>query len=250
MQQPRETKPSSQSKRLLILRGAPGAGKSTAARALEMQQISEGKTCGVCSADSYFIDELTGKYTFNAGGLGSAHAFCLDTCMAFMESETDLIIIDNTNIMPREYEKYLHGAAKRGYGVEQWLLRGKFESIHNVPAEIVECKRAALKVDRFIVEYKGPQTKICEEMDTVAVVWARKAREICKQSQPKPAATAGAPQQRYAAAARPLVLGEEKPQVVLPPFGQGGKRYGLLAAPLMQESDMSPTRTNISDPKH
>ena len=56
---------------LVLVRGIPGAGKTTFA-----EKLAWPLGAPVYSADDYFMKD--GKYIFNVAGLGAAHAQCLE----------------------------------------------------------------------------------------------------------------------------------------------------------------------------
>ena len=66
---------------LLIIRGAPGAGKSTIARALINSVLFD----AYVEADSYFMRD--GKYEFSISHIGEAHDYCFNEAkeLAFKE---------------------------------------------------------------------------------------------------------------------------------------------------------------------
>ncbi len=95
-----------------ILRGLPGAGKSTLARSLAVQARHHGRNVQICSADSYF-DQIRRK--FDAARLGEAHDACRAAFRAAIEAK-DFVVIDNTNSTLKEYAYYKRIAKKKGYG--------------------------------------------------------------------------------------------------------------------------------------
>jgi len=137
-------------KKLLILRGIPGSGKSTYANTRTDAAIQEGyMSTTVCSADNYFVrpDKV---YDFNGKKIKNAHAWCRGKVYAAMKGDTwgpsDLIVLDNTNTRHWEYKAYVELAEKHGYEVEIQVI-GKFDAetvqlyaernTHGVPVEKV-----------------------------------------------------------------------------------------------------------------
>jgi NEDD4-binding protein 2 len=112
-----------------IMRGAPGAGKST--------YIKEHlPTAKVASADKFF--ELKGSYNFNASKLPEAHKWCMQYFLACIDDKEPLIVVDNTNIRHWEFSGYVQVAQARGYDVE--IIRmdtpgivAAARNIHGVP---------------------------------------------------------------------------------------------------------------------
>jgi predicted kinase len=104
-------------RKLVVLRGLPGSGKSTVAKQLGGL---------VCSADDYFMRD--GEYKFDPFLLGKAHKDCRDTVELAMYNDHQLIVLDNTNTQKWEYEAYLDLAKIYGYEVEIKVVGGLSDS--------------------------------------------------------------------------------------------------------------------------
>lgn len=94
-------------KRVIIMRGLPGSGKSTKAR-------SYGGT--IVSADDYFMSG--GEYRFDPAKIGAAHADCKRKFEEALKRGDSIIVVDNTNTMSWEYQPYADMAKRYGYEVE------------------------------------------------------------------------------------------------------------------------------------
>lgn len=94
-------------KQMVIMRGLPGAGKSTRIK-------SKYPNATICSADHYFIDN-TGTYNFNPTKLKSAHDACYAKAEKAVWESAPLIVIDNTNTQKWEFQKYVDLARQGGY---------------------------------------------------------------------------------------------------------------------------------------
>ena len=128
-------------KTLIILRGLPGAGKTTIVKYLEEKA---GQEATVCSADHYFYfgkEHTPENYKFDRALLDKAHGFCKYHCIKAIEENKELIVIDNTNIKLRDFKLYALLGAEAGYTVISHAIVGmsaedSFKlNVHNVPIE-------------------------------------------------------------------------------------------------------------------
>ena len=105
-------------KKLIIMRGWPGSGKSFLAKKISEQYINS----SICSADHYHI--INGEYKFNYKKIGDSHKYCFALASFIMSDsilehrEKCVVIIDNTNIKRSEYKPYLILADKLGFETE------------------------------------------------------------------------------------------------------------------------------------
>jgi predicted kinase len=113
-------------KELILLRGLPGAGKSTLATLLGGKYVE---------ADMYFIDEVTGEYKFNQRDLPKAHNWCKWNVSDWMENEHELIVVANTFTQEWEFKEYHELAKQHGYRVHSLIVENRHgnKSVHNVP---------------------------------------------------------------------------------------------------------------------
>lgn len=121
-------------KTLIILRGIPGCGKTTTADLL----VSMG--AAAFSADEYFVNRSTGEYEFDATKLHSAHLWCQGMVELYMTSETETIVVHNTNTTAKEMKPYYKLAEKYGYQVHSLIVENRHDgkNVHDVPEEILE----------------------------------------------------------------------------------------------------------------
>lgn len=124
-------------KKVFIMRGASGSGKST-----EANRISERWACPVLSTDSYFIED--GIYRFDAAKLGEYHAANFRRFVAQIHNGYPAIV-DNTNIKAWEFHNYIHIAHIFGFRtevieVDSGLSAGELalRNQHGVPEEIIQ----------------------------------------------------------------------------------------------------------------
>lgn len=97
-------------RKLYIMRGLPGSGKSTKAKELA------GKLGKVFSTDDFFMQD--GEYRFDANRLPEYHRRNLDASTMAMRRGTGVVVIDNTNIEPWHFDKYVEAGRLYGYELE------------------------------------------------------------------------------------------------------------------------------------
>lgn len=108
---------------LVIMRGLPGAGKSTRARNMYgvlTPAAFAGPKCEavVCSQDHYFMDWSTGEYNFNGALIERAAEKCLRQLETQLKRQTPLVVLDNTNSRHWEFADALTMARDNAYDYE------------------------------------------------------------------------------------------------------------------------------------
>jgi len=126
-------------KRVIILSGIPGSGKSTYTKTLEPDFT--------VSADSFF--EIPGKgYVFNPAKLPAAHQECFLEAIGWLEMNTaGLLVVDNTNTSAWEIAPYVLAGEAYDASVEIHRLTvdvatAKMRNIHGVPDAVIESMAA------------------------------------------------------------------------------------------------------------
>ena len=119
--------------KLRIIRGLPGAGKSTYAKKIALEH-------GVLSieADQFFIRD--GRYQFDGTQVRTAHQWCQNTCKNALEQGMD-IIVSNTFTTHKELQPYLDFAKRFKADVEVTHVKGEFSSQHGVPEQTLQAMR-------------------------------------------------------------------------------------------------------------
>lgn len=93
-------------KQVIVMRAIPGSGKSTYAKQLVSQTTAKGLTSIICSADDYFYELGKGSYAFDPSKIADAHKYCFKKFVNAVNSNIDLIIVDNTNLSAWEISPY------------------------------------------------------------------------------------------------------------------------------------------------
>lgn len=116
---------------LTLLRGLPGAGKSTFAKLLGGNHIE---------ADMFFVDPKSGEYKFGADRLKYAHNWCKDVVETWMSENGEPIVVSNTFTQEWEMEEYYKLAEKYGYKVFSLIVENRHGGVneHGVPQEKLE----------------------------------------------------------------------------------------------------------------
>lgn len=118
-------------KELILLRGLPGAGKSTFAQFF--------RTLYWFEADKYFEDEEGLGYNFDPSKLKEAHQWCKDRVEFIMNPPNnhpaELIVVSNTFTQEWEMKPYFDIAEKYGYRVHSIIVENRHgnKSVHDVP---------------------------------------------------------------------------------------------------------------------
>lgn len=123
---------------LVLIRGIPGAGKSTTARKMREKNPEYVHI----EADMFFMRD--GEYVFQPERLGEAHAWC----QSRTEAELKLgrtVIVSNTFTTIKELRPYFE-IARRVLGTYPVVhtCNGNYDNIHGVPPEKLQKMR-----DRF-----------------------------------------------------------------------------------------------------
>lgn len=121
-------------KKMTLLRGLPGSGKSTYAK------LNSHALTGFIEADMYFVDD-NGNYNFDATKLHQAHKWCRETVENWMGPHGfDDIIVSNTFTQEWEMKPYFELAEKYGYVVFSLIVENRHGgvNVHGVPDEKLE----------------------------------------------------------------------------------------------------------------
>jgi predicted kinase len=133
-------------KKLYIVRGLPGSGKSTFAEALV------GSDFLVCEADKYFM--VDGEYKFDATKLKEAHESCRSMVETYMKDSLvndqfyREIAVSNTFTQEWEMKVYYDMAKTYGYTVFSVIVENRHggENIHGCPPDKLEVMRNRFEI--------------------------------------------------------------------------------------------------------
>lgn len=117
-------------KKLVIIRGLPGSGKTTLAKSM----CKEGPWCHF-EADMFF--EKDGTYQYNRSLIGNAHFWCKNQAMKALQDGKN-VIISNTFTTRREITDYLDFLKGEFDEIKIFTATGNYKNVHGVPDETIE----------------------------------------------------------------------------------------------------------------
>jgi predicted kinase len=123
-------------KTLFIIRGVPGAGKTTLATSLGGVYFE---------ADKFFM--INGEYKFDFSKLRLAHDLCRHSTESAMNTGHERVIVSNTFTSEEEMYPYLDLAKEYGYRVVSLIVENRHgnKSIHDVPEETLKKMESKLR---------------------------------------------------------------------------------------------------------
>jgi len=124
---------------MILLRGLPGSGKSTAAKLFDKALHFE--------ADMYFLD-ADGNYHFDPSKIKDAHNWCRHSVMDAMREEHPIVVVSNTFTQEWEMDVYYLLAEELGYRVTSMIVENRHEgkNIHGCPDDKIEQMRTRFEI--------------------------------------------------------------------------------------------------------
>jgi len=131
----------SKQKKLIILRGLPGSGKTELANDL----LKKNKNGQIFSVNDFFIND--GKFKYDTSKAKEAHLWNQSRAENAMKEGCSLIIINNPNVRKWEARPYVESGIKYGYIIEFIETNSVWKNdvyelskrdVHNVPIEVIK----------------------------------------------------------------------------------------------------------------
>jgi predicted kinase len=131
-------------KKLILLRGIPGSGKSTFAKSISNEST------GHIESDMFFVKD--GEYKFDGSRIKDAHNWCQDVVGHWMNvNDFETIIVSNTFTQEWEMKPYMDMAKEWEYQVFSIIVENRHGGVnqHGVPDEKLQQMN-----DRFEIKIK------------------------------------------------------------------------------------------------
>lgn len=155
-------------KTVIINRAVPGSGKTTITNCLVNELEKNKIKVAIHSTDEYFM--IKEKYVFEIAKLGNYHEKNLVGFKKSIESNTDVIICDNTNIAPWQTEPYTKLARKNNYQIIYITLDPR-ELIKHVESQKVTLEKPnAHEVDEDILKNMIREYHIYDDLLNPSIV--------------------------------------------------------------------------------
>lgn len=120
-------------RKLVLIRGLPGSGKSTMAKSL--------KNFVHLETDQFWGPE----YKFDVSKLGEAHVWCQDETRKWLKDFD--VVVSNTFTTKKELRPYFEIAKEFDITPNVYLAEGNFGSVHDVPEETIKRMETRFEYD-------------------------------------------------------------------------------------------------------
>lgn len=143
-------------KKLLLIRGAPGSGKTTLAKRLKHEARKGGLSVFHVEADDFFTNNKN-EYRYAPERLHQAHNWCKRKVASHV-GFSDMVIVANCFTYGDHLAPYVEMGLRAGVEVELIECTNKFENVHDVPNDVVDRMRANADT-ASVLEKRFPEVK-------------------------------------------------------------------------------------------
>jgi predicted kinase len=121
-------------KRLILVRGLPGSGKTTMAQQIVADMSAAGQKAIMFEADMFHM--INGEYKYDTTKVKDAHDWCRLQAACHLNKGLN-VVIANTFTTNKEIKPYFDLALK--YETEMLLCEatGNYKNLHNVPEDVI-----------------------------------------------------------------------------------------------------------------
>lgn len=153
-------------KLVIALRGIPGPSRHYYANRLKKKADELGKSIKIVSADQFFYNLGNNKfYAFDESRLSEAHEFCFKEFMKAIQDNTDIVVIDNSNIESWEIAPYRMYSNVNGY-------KFKIVEVHTDPSTTTRIQQHMIPPEKTREMQELMQTTLIPEW------WERHTTEL------------------------------------------------------------------------
>lgn len=131
---------------IILVRGIPGSGKTTFAKGILNSKSNDLDPLLHIEADMYHTQ--FGKYNWTPEKVPLAHGWCQETTEIYIKNNWN-VIVSNTFTTLKEMQFYIDLAEKLNVDIQIYRCFGQWESVHNVPVDVIE------KMKNRFEEYPG-----------------------------------------------------------------------------------------------
>jgi tRNA uridine 5-carbamoylmethylation protein Kti12 len=149
-------------KTVIINRAVPGSGKTTITNCIINELKQNNVEVALHSTDEYFM--VGNRYVFEIEKLGKYHQKNLEEFQKSLKNNVDVVICDNTNLLPWQSEPYTNLARKHGYKIVFITLDPRELEKHVESQKVTPQKPDAHNVSKEIIEKMIQEYKLFDDL--------------------------------------------------------------------------------------
>lgn len=162
------------SKSVIIMRGFPSTGKSTAAKNIKSYLNGKNKSCKIFSTDDYWYNN--DKYCFDLSRLKEAHTWNQKRFITAVETDAyDVVVVDNTNVKKSDFIIYENYAKENNYNVyhysmmldPRWSYLNYILSLNSCSSVFGVCKEDSINIKNILSSISEDLAEISKKTHNV-----------------------------------------------------------------------------------